>query len=49
MNNKLERNLGKSVWRGVVVAEQVRVVSSIIRCSYRGKTKDCIRFRGRIR
>jgi len=43
MNNKLEKNLGKSVSRGAVAAKQVRVVSSIIRSSYRGETKDCIR------
>jgi len=29
MNNKLDRNLGKSVSRGVVAANQVRVLSSI--------------------
>jgi len=43
MNNKLERNLGKSVSRGVAAAKQKRVILSIIGCSYRGETKDCIR------
>lgn len=47
MNNKSERNPGKSVSRGVVAAKQMHVTyykSNIMRCSYRGETKDFIRF-----